>query len=612
MTDRNKFSQASKIPKPENQKDQSLRPTEPSLIELVPMRDGIKLYSEIFLPSLVWDTDSQNYTPVPVIFSRSPYPYTLPSINDSRPISRYLEAGYAIVFQLTRGQGPSEGRFRFFRDDINDGADAIDWISSQLWCDGNVGMEGSSYLGGTQLLAAKTKPKALKCIMPSAFVGNFTHSFPFTNGVPRKGPFLQWHLLVDAERLTDLEMPYGEMNIMDHPEWAAAFKKRPLIDAGDEILAGDKLTSWRAVICHPLDDEYWEDLHFSDDDLAGLKLPIFFTDGWYDTTVGPIEFFTRLEMIQHTSEDYYLLVGPWNHSQTYSTSQPGDYDGDRVLPDNGAIDLVGQRIKFFDRYLKGDKSVVVQEDRARIYITGSYGSNANTWLNLPTFPAPGTREKRLFLRSKGSARSSNSDGLLSWDAPTTLEPTDQYCYDPALPTKSVLEGFHDRSEVEMRDDVLTYSSEPFKRSLTILGNLTLVLHAASDGVDTDWFVLITEVFPDGASKSFHYAPSCIRARYHKGLDRECLLTPGKPEKFLISLGAAGHQIARGNKLRISIFSAAFPEYDTNTNTGNEAATDTESRIARQTIYHDYLRPSHVLIPVIEIDEYKERKLKYEN
>jgi putative CocE/NonD family hydrolase len=147
---------------------------------------------------------------------------------------------------------------------------------------------------------------------------------------------------------------------------------------------------------------------------------------------------------------------------------------------------------------------------------------------------------------------------------------------------------------------LTYTSEPLTEPLTLLGDITLILHAASDAPDTDWFAVITEVFPSGESKSFHYAPSAFRARYREGLHKEVFLTPDKPETFEVSMGPAGHQIAPGNSLRLSIFSAAFPEYDPNTNTGNTVATDTEMRIAQQTIFHDVTRPSHLILPVIDL------------
>ena len=319
-------------------------------------------------------------------------------------------------------------------------------------------------------------------------------------------------------------------------------------------------------------------------------------------TVGPIDFFSRLEKIHGKGQgpDRYLLVGPWNHYQTYLSGEPGDFDGDRKLPANGAIDLVEQRLAFYDRYLKGNNKALVQKSRVQVYITGAENSNANVWLNLPTFPAPNTQQKQLFLHSQGQANNLPSDGVLNDKLPAE-EPVDHYRYDPSLPTASSSATSEDRRQTELRGDVLTYTTAPLVEPITILGDITLVLHAASDAPDTDWFAVITEVFPDGQSKSFHYAPPAFRARYREGFDREVFLTPNKPEEFRIPMGPAGHQIAAGNGIRLSIFSAAFPEYDPNSNTGNEAATDTDMRIANQSIYHDSLRPSHIILPVIELD-----------
>lgn len=589
-------------------------PTRPTLVEKVPMRDSVRLHTEIFLPSpkenggdhLDADDDDTSVS-FPVVLSRSPYPFGRPSRNDKRPISRYLLAGYAVVYQLTRGQGQSDGTYHLFIDDENDGFDCIEWIAKQPWCNGNVGMEGPSYLGSTQLLAAKAKPPALKCIMPTAFVGNFTRCFPFACGVLNKGPYLQWYQVLDVEKWEDLDVNYCDMSALNHPTWGPAFHKRPLVDAADGLLSGDKLVAWRETIANPLDNDFWRPIHFTDKELAELDIPIFLTDGWYDMSIGPIEFYTRLERIHPKRPDRYLLVGPWNHYQTYKKNQPGEDDGDRKLPDNAATDLVAQRLAFFDRYLKGDTKANIQESRVRVYITGAVNSNANDWFNLPTFPAPNTNQKRLYLHSQGDARTFPGDGVLGWEKPSydtayqsSYKPTDHYTYDPVLPTTYQVETSRDRRDVEIRSDVLTYTSEPLREPLTILGEITLVLHAASDAPDTDWFAVITEVLPDGQSVSFHYAPSAFRARYREGFDREVLLTPNKPEEYHIPMGPAGHQIAVGNRLRLSIFSAAFPEYDPNTNTGNEAATDIDMRIARQTIYHDAARPSHVIVPVIDL------------
>ena len=571
-----------------------LKPTKPSFVHQVSMRDGIKLYTEVFLPSPLVSSH-------PVVLLRSPYPYSRPSRHDKMYISRYLKAGYAVVFQLTRGQGQSEGTFHWFSDDADDGYDCIAWIAEQSWCDGNVGMQGPSYVGGTQLLAARTKPPALKCIMPTAFLGNCTRVFPFSYGVPNKGPYMQWHQVADAESWDDMDVSYCDMSALKHPKWGPAFLKGPLVDAADEVLSGDKLQSYRETISNPLDNEFWEKIHFTDEQLAELDIPMFFTDGWYDATIGPIDYFSRLEAMhgQAQGPDRYLLVGPWDHYQTYTVAEAGADNGDRVLPDNGVVDLVTQRLAFFDRYLKGNKRSIVQQDRVRVYISGATDSNANVWLNSPTFPVPGTEKIRLYLHSQGAAHNIPSDGALSDTVPAE-EPVDHYTYNPHLPTNSSMETSADRRQVEIRADVLTYTTEPLAKPMTILGDITLVLYAASDAPDTDWFSVITEVFPDGQSKSFHYAPPSFRARYREGFDREVFLTPDKPEEFCIPMGPAGHQIAAGNCLRLSIFSAAFPEYEPNSNTGNPAATDTEMRIANQTIFHDTVRPSHLVLPVIEL------------
>lgn len=585
-----------------------LTPLKPILIEQVPMRDGVRLYTEIFLPSGA----GTSVTAFPVILCRSPYPYSIFSRSGGKGnIPKYLAAGYAVVFQLTRGQGQSEGQFRQYLDDINDGYDTIQWLAEQAWSNGRVGMLGGSYCGVVQLLAARAQPPALKCIMPTAFGGNFTQSFPFANGVLKKGPFLQWLQLVDAERSDGMDTRYCDMNAINHPKWGPAFYERPTINAADQLLSGDKLACYREVVSNPCDNEYWKDIHFTDNELAALDIPIFITDGWYDSTIGPIDFFTRLEKHQPNRDDRFLLVGPWNHAQTQGPAQPGDDDGDRIYPEKGGVDFFALRLAFFDRYLKADSeggdsqqkrsNTNIQEDRVKVYIAGSPDSKANDWFHFPTFPAPGSENKSLYLHSQGNAHTFPGDGVLSWEQPGE-EPTDHYTYDPNVPTNSISRTYKDRRPVEVRSDVLVYTSAPLTKPLTILGDITLNLHAASSAPDTDWFAIITEVFPDGQSRSFHYAPTAYRARYREGMDREALLTPNKPEQFTIPMGPAGHQIAPGNRIRLSIFSSAFPEYEPNTNTGNPAATDTDMQIAHQTIYHDMLRPSHVVLPVIELHQ----------
>ena len=294
---------------------------------------------------------------------------------------------------------------------------------------------------------------------------------------------------------------------------------------------------------------------------------------------------------------FIFWSGPWDHGQTYCQQLHDLSHGDREMPDNAQVDLVAQRLHYFDRYLKGKIDTTIQANRVRVYITG-----LDRWFDFPSYPAPDTVKQRLYLHSTGYASSSPQVGRLNSTGPEHELP-DNYIYNPDDPAPSavVSEQFTDRVAFELREDVLTYTTEPLQNPLTILGEIILNLHAATDGRDTDWFAQVTEVFPDGRSIAFHGGLGALRARYREGFDKPKLLIPRQPTEYSISLGHAGHQIEAGNRLRLSIFSSYFPLCDTNSNTGKIAATDTEVRIAKQTIYHDLGRASHLILPVINID-----------
>ncbi len=556
---------------------------------MVPMRDGRRLYTEVFLP--------EQDTRFPVVLIRSPYPYSRPSRNDKLPVGRYLAAGYAVVFQLTRGQYKSEGVFHYLQDDAIDGYDCIDWLEKQTWCNGQVGMEGPSYLGAVQLLAAREQPPALKCIMPTAFVGSPFTTFPFIGGIPFHCILLQWFQMVDAEGIDCLDAAYGDTSISGHPDWHKALFSRPLIDAGQIILSGDKLESWTAMLRNIADNDFWKPIQFSEADLHKLDLPIFFTDGWYDLTIGPIDYFCRLEQILPARDDRYLLVGPWNHAQTYVSESHAADNGDRQMPEAGNVDLLAQRLLFYDRYLKGITDNVIQAERVRVFITG-----AGIWKDYPTFPAPGTVQRCLYLHSRGNARVLPGDGWLD-DEPPGCEAPDTYTYDPAVATPGPItmsDYFSDRRAIEIRSDVLAYTSKPLPQPLAILGESQVILYVSSDAADTDWFVTLTEVYPDGRSIPFDGTIPALRSRFRQGFDKEVLLTPNQPVKLTIKLGPSGHQLAAGNRLRLAISSACFPLFCANTNTGNPVATDTQSRGAKQTVFHDDNRASRLILPTITL------------
>ena len=212
--------------------------------------------------------------------------------------------------------------------------------------------------------------------------------------------------------------------------------------------------------------------------------------------------------------------------------------------------------------------------------------------------------RKMFLHSGGHANTLSGDGGLNWQAPKKESP-DHFTYDPKDPAPS-LRPYHlgsDHRVVEKRNDVLVYTSAALEEPLEVIGRVFVHLYASSDAKDTDFTAKILDVFPDGRSLKIGVkAAGILRARYRNGYERAEFLTPDKPEQFRIELFDIGHVFLAGHRVRLEISSSCFPDFDPNTNTGNLAATDTEWKIARQKVYHDSERPSHVYLPVMPRDE----------
>jgi putative CocE/NonD family hydrolase len=250
---------------------------------------------------------------------------------------------------------------------------------------------------------------------------------------------------------------------------------------------------------------------------------------------------------------------------------------------------------YFDHYLK-QSTPAFDEVRARIFVTGS-----NEWKEFTEYPPAKMEAKKLFFHSGGRANSLIGDGRLDWDKPADETP-DHFAYDPENPAPSGIgdeEMAIDRRPAQRRDDILVYTSEELSEPLEIIGPVYLALHAATDGLDTDFVGRILDVYPDGrAVKLGPRAAGVIRARYRNSRETTELLTPDKPEEYSIELFDIGHTFLPGHRVQIEVTSSAFPYINPNQNTGNPIATDTEWRTANQTIYHNVDRPSHVLLPVM--------------
>ena len=231
---------------------------------------------------------------------------------------------------------------------------------------------------------------------------------------------------------------------------------------------------------------------------------------------------------------------------------------------------------------------------------------ANRWQDEHEWPLARTDWQPWHLHSGGAANSVRGDGTLSLDSPGD-EPADTFEYDPNFPVQSLggancctphIEpwGPYDQRPVEARHDVLCYTSAPLEQDLQVIGPIKLVLHAATDGLDTDWTAKLVDVSPTGYAMNL--CDGILRARYRNGLDQPSLLTPGAVEAYEIEVGVTANVFKRGHRIRLEVSSSNFPRFDRNLNTGADPATDTQIRVAHQTVLHNPAHPSHLLLPVI--------------
>jgi putative CocE/NonD family hydrolase len=225
----------------------------------------------------------------------------------------------------------------------------------------------------------------------------------------------------------------------------------------------------------------------------------------------------------------------------------------------------------------------------------------NYWRDEYEWPLKRTKYVNYFLSSNGNANTLNGDGRLSADL-TSKTKNDKYIYDPndPVPTKggAVLYGKigpYDHTEIELRNDVLVYTTPALDTDLEVTGNVKVVLYASTDVTNTDWTAKLLDVYPDG--KAYNLCDGIIRASYNEDPKNPGPIEPKKIYKYDIDLWATSNVFQKGHKIRVEISSSNFPRFDRNPNTGNVFGMDAELKIANQTIYHGREYPSHIILPV---------------
>jgi uncharacterized protein len=327
-----------------------------------------------------------------------------------------------------------------------------------------------------------------------------------------------------------------------------------------------------------------------------VRAPALIIAGWHDVMLdGDLAHFAAMKSGAATEEARRatrIVIGPWSHGMFGSTV--GDLDfGMRA---SGTLldlreDLTALQIRWFDRWLKEQRNGVDEEAPVKIFVQG-----INRWRDESSWPIARAKPTKLFLRA---------DRGLSWEAPGASEPADTYSYDPADPCPTcggslLMPAVYRRGPVEQgpilsRTDVLTYTSPLLEQAIEVTGPVTFTLFAASSARDTDWIVKLCDVHPDG--RTFNVTDGVLRASYRESLAQRRALEPEAVVRYEIALLPTSMVFRAGHRLRVLVTSSDFPRYDRNPNTGELGVEATTFVIARQRIFHDGDRASHLVLPV---------------
>jgi hypothetical protein len=536
------------------------------------MRDGVVLRADILRP----DAGGR----FPAILLRTPYGKAY-EWRDSFAI-RAARAGYVVVAQDVRGRYASDGVFRPYHQEGEDGYDTVEWVASLPYVNGKVGMAGLSYPGAVQWLAAIAKPPHLVTITPLMCFSNARHFF--FNGGAWDLSWISWFYLniaPDVRARSGLPGPRTDVEADElwekhREEW---LRFLPL----SELPAlRDVAPAYYDWLAHPEDGPYW-DFANVEARYGEIEIPALNLSGWHDEGYGPAGAIRNYRGTRKNQSR--LVLGPWRHgTPRLDRIREGELD----FGMNAGLDHDALLLRWFDFYLKGERNGLDGEKPVSIFVMGE-----NAWREEEDWPLARRVETPYYLRSGGK---------LWLEPPRNDERPDTYSYDPLDPVVDPHEGAqgpYDQSPLESREDVLVYQTEPLSKDVEVTGHIEVELFASSSAMDTDFVVRLLDVHPDGrAFNLMSPTVEVIRARYRDGEDKVALLEPGTVVPFRLNRLVTSNLFRAGHRIRIHVTSSLFPHFDRNPNTGEPIGKSSRTEVARQEIHHSAAHPSRIVLPVI--------------
>ncbi len=593
---------------------------------MLPMRDGVRLATDIYRPK---DASAK----VPAIFVRTPYNFNFWDVRNGVPSDMTaaltaVKRGYAYIVQNERGHFFSEGNYDILGSPA-DGHDTLEWIAKQPWSNGKVGTTGCSSTAEYQMGVAALGHPAYAAMNVQGFGA----------GVGRVRPYFEqgnWYR-GGAVQMLFITWLYGEQNQVrpmfppgtsqedliraskafdlaeqsPRVDWSKALWHLPTQDLlkavdGPRGIFADAMpvpTGGRMMQRTPNDPAWYKGGLFHDDQF--LNVPGLWFMSWYDVSVGPnlaLYNYVRRTARPDIASQQWAVIAPVAHC-SYTRATENTVVGERSMGD-ARWDYQEVTYGFFDRFLKSETSPAIEKLPKVTYFT----MGINKWQTSETWPPAGARPMTWYLSSGGKANTMDGDGVLTSKPPAADTP-DSFTYDPMNPVTSyggnvcctgtaIAAGSFDQRKMEVRPDILVYTSEPFEAGTEVSGPIVPTLYVSSDARDTDFTVKVIDVYPDG--RAYNLDESIQRMRWREGYEKPPVwIEAGKVYRVTLQPLTTSNYFETGHRLRIEVSSSNFPRFDRNMNTGGNNYDETTGVVAHNVVHHSKQYPSNVTITVVK-------------
>ena len=583
---------------------------------MIPMRDGVKLYTAIYIPK-------DHSHPYPFLMERTPYsagPYgdTLyrGSLGPNRTLMHDM---YIFVYQDVRGRYMSEGQFQEMTpaidkktkkqtDESSDTWDTVDWLLKNIKNNtGKVGIWGISYPGFYASASLPNAHPAIKAVSPQApvtdeFIGDDANH----NGAFFLLDNFDFDNFFDVKRPVPVKDYGGNIFHVEYPDAYQFFLDLgPLKNSNKPEYFNNQGKIWNEYLAGSTYGDYWQARNIRPH-LTNIRPAVLVVGGWFDAEdmFGSLRTYEAIEQ-QSPHNDNHIIMGPWTH---------GGWAGGSWTK-FGALDF-GQNVndyyhnietKFFNHYLKDSAMTTLPE--ATVFQTGS-----NQWKEYATWPPVEAKPVKFFLQEKGGLATGSPAAGAGENAGF-----DEYVSDPAHPVPYI-DGIHsgrdnqyivtDQRFAAERPDVLVYETEPLTDSLIVTGRLKADIFLSSTGTDADLIVKLIDVLPGPEPGITATVPSgyqrlvraeVFRCKFRNSYERPEPLVPGQPAEVAFNMNEIAHTFKKGHRIMVQVQSSWFPLVDINPQTFVNIPTAGKFDFQKATIriWHDPAHPSGITLPVLQ-------------